>query len=141
MNHKLSKYCSGLLLLAVQQTAYAGDKNAPAVHVEPLSGEKHFSNLHQLTFGGQNAEAYFSHDGTQLIFQSTRDDLECDAIFRMDSDGSDDRQVSSGQGVTTCAFIAPDNDSIIYASTQLQQQQCPPKPDYSKGYVWPLHAD
>jgi Tol biopolymer transport system component len=50
------------------------------------------------------------------------------------------RQLSSGQGVTTCAFIAPDNRSIIYASTHLQQQQCPPKPDHSKGYVWPLYA-
>jgi TolB protein len=141
MNYKHLKYCSGLLLLAVLQTVYAGDKNAPAVHVEPLTGEKHFRNLRQLTFGGQNAEAYFSHDGTQLIFQSTRDDLECDAIFRMRSDGSDIRQVSSGQGVTTCAFIAPDNRSIIYASTHLQQQQCPPKPDYSQGYVWPLHPE
>ncbi len=141
MNYKHLKYCSGLLLLVVLQTVYAGDNNTPAVKVEPLAGEKHFSNLRQLTFGGQNAEAYFSHDGTQLIFQSTRDDLECDAIFRMRSDGSDIRQVSSGQGVTTCAFIAPDSRSIIYASTHLQQQQCPPKPDYSKGYVWPLHAE
>jgi Tol biopolymer transport system component len=119
---------------------HADDQNGLAVNVEPVAGEKHFRNLHQLTFGGQNAEAYFSHDGTQLIFQSTRGQLECDAIFRMRSDGSNVRQLSSGQGVTTCAFIAPDNRSIIYASTHLQQQQCPPKPDYSKGYIWPLHA-
>ena len=57
----------------------------------------------------------------------------------MRADGSQVRQVSSGKGVTTCAFIAPDNRSIIYASTHLQQDQCPPKPDYSQGYVWPLH--
>jgi Tol biopolymer transport system component len=105
-----------------------------------FSGESRLTNIHQLTFGGQNAEAYFSHDGDELIFQSTRGDLECDAIFRMRADGSRTRQVSSGHGVTTCAFIAPDNRSIIYASTHLQHERCPPKPDHSRGYVWPLYA-
>ncbi len=102
--------------------------------------EGHLANVRQLTFGGQNAEAYFSHDGRELIFQSTRDELQCDAIFRMQSDGSDVRQLSSGQGVTTCAFIAPDNRSIIYASTHLENTQCPPRPDHSNGYVWPLYS-
>ena len=140
MNHSYLKIFSVLVLLAALHTAKAGDPGGHAMTVEPLAGEKHLGNLRQLTFGGQNAEAYFSHDGTELIFQSTRNALECDAIFRMHSDGSHVRRVSSGQGVTTCAFIAPDNRSIIYASTHLQQQQCPPKPDYSQGYVWPLHA-
>ena len=140
MNNNYLKHLSALLLLAALQSVHADDLDGPGVNIEPLTGEKHFKNLRQLTFGGQNAEAYFSHDGTQLIFQSTRGQLECDAIFRMHSDGSNVRQLSSGQGVTTCAFIAPDNRSIIYASTHLQQQQCPPKPDYSKGYIWPLHA-
>ena len=103
-------------------------------------GEGHLASLRQLTFGGQNAEAYFSHDGRELIFQSTRDELQCDAIFRMQSDGSDVRQLSSGKGVTTCAFIAPDNRSIIYASTHLEHTQCPPRPDHSHGYVWPLYS-
>jgi Tol biopolymer transport system component len=113
----------------------AADGDRPA-----FPGEVHLENLRQLTFGGQNAEAYFSADGRELIFQSTRDELECDAIFRMNSDGTGVRQLSSGRGVTTCAFIAPDNRSVIYASTHLQQEHCPPKPDYSRGYVWPLHA-
>lgn len=104
-----------------------------------FQGETHLSNLHQLTFGGQNAEAYFSYDGSELIFQATRNGLACDAIFRMGADGSNLRQVSSGDGVTTCAFIAPDNGSIIYASTHLGGERCPPKPDYSRGYVWPLY--
>ncbi len=110
---------------------------------QPLnySGENHFKNLRQLTFGGQNAEAYFSHDGKELIFQSTRGDLQCDAIFRMNSDGSNVRMLSSGKGVTTCSFIAPDNKSIIYSSTHLGGDACPPKPDYSKGYVWSLYKD
>jgi Tol biopolymer transport system component len=140
MNNKYLKCFTTLLLLAALHTTHAEDRSVPDVDIAPLAGEKHFNNLRQLTFGGQNAEAYFSHDGTQLIFQSTRGELGCDAIFRMRSDGSNVRQVSSGRGVTTCAFIAPDNRSIIYASTHRQQQQCPPKPDYSQGYVWPLHA-
>lgn len=134
------KLLPAILLLVVAANAHAEGQAGPGVSVDPLPAEKYFKNLQQLTFGGQNAEAYFSYDGSQLIFQSTRDDLQCDAIFRMNADGSDVRQVSSGQGVTTCAFIAPDNRSIIYASTHLQHRQCPPKPDYSKGYVWPLHA-
>ena len=108
---------------------------------QAFPGETHLTNVRQLTFGGQNAEAYFSYDGQELIFQSTRDGHGCDAIFRMRADGSDVRQLSSGRGVTTCAFIAPDNRSIIYASTHLYNDSCPPKPDYSQGYVWPLHAD
>ncbi len=140
MNKRYPGMLPATLLLAVLQGAYAQDAPGPGMNVAPFADEKHFKNLRQLTFGGQNAEAYFSHDATELIFQSTRDDLACDAIFRMNSDGSDVRQLSSGQGVTTCAFIAPDNRSIIYASTHLQQQQCPPKPDHSKGYVWPLYA-
>jgi Tol biopolymer transport system component len=127
--------------LVALPAAQAEQPATPALSVEPLSGETHLTNLRQLTFGGQNAEAYFSHDGSELIFQSTRDALQCDAIFRMNADGSQVRQVSSGEGVTTCAFIAPDNGSIIYASTHLEHQTCPPKPDYSKGYVWPLHAE
>ena len=138
-NRTFTRFCATLLLASLQ-TVNAEDQRGPAVRVEPLDGEKHFKNLRQLTFGGQNAEAYFSHDGTQLIFQSTRDELQCDAIFRMNSDGSNVRQLSSGLGVTTCAFIAPDNRSILYASTHLQQQQCPPKPDHSQGYVWPIYS-
>jgi Tol biopolymer transport system component len=102
-------------------------------------GEAHLKNISQLTFGGQNAEAYFSYDGRELIFQSTRGELECDAIFRMNIDGTNQHLVSSGKGVTTCSFIAPDNRSIIYASTHLAGDRCPPKPDYSRGYVWPLY--
>lgn len=102
-------------------------------------GEDHLANVRQLTFGGENAEAYFSSDGDELIFQSTRGDRQCDAIYRMDADGSNVRQVSSGEGATTCSFIAPDGEAIIYASTHLGGPECPPKPDMSQGYVWPLY--
>lgn len=140
-----TKICLTLLTCAallMSRPGLAADQDAKTrVSVEPLEGETHFKSLHQLTFGGQNAEAYFSYDGTELIFQSTRDELQCDAIFRMNADGSNVRQVSSGQGVTTCAFIAPNDSAIIYASTHLQHRQCPPKPDFSKGYVWPLYPE
>jgi TolB protein len=117
----------------------AAEPDPPALPVADVPGETRLTNIRQLTFGGQNAEAYFSYDGGELIFQSTRDELECDAIFRMHSDGSAVRRISSGKGVTTCAFIAPDNNAVIYASTHLAGERCPPKPDYSQGYVWPLY--
>lgn len=105
-----------------------------------FSGEKHLTNVKQLTFGGSNAEAYFSSDGSELIFQSARDGHACDAIYRMNSDGSSVHMVSTGRGTTTCSFISPDGKNIIYASTHLVDSACPPRPDMSKGYVWPLYA-
>ena len=141
MSNKRHLYLAALLLILVAGLGGA-DTTAPQAAVDLiLPGETHFKNLRQLTFGGENAEAYFSHDGRELIFQSTRDGLACDAIFRMDADGGNVRQVSSGRGVTTCSFIAPDDRSIIYASTHRHQDHCPPKPDYSQGYVWPLYKD
>jgi Tol biopolymer transport system component len=92
-----------------------------------------------LTFGGQNAEAYFSFDAGMLSFQATTDSMECDQIFTMNADGSNVNMVSTGKGVTTCSFIAPDGQSVVYASTHLGGDACPPKPDMSQGYVWPLY--
>src|ERR1022692_3004589 len=69
--------------------------------------EKHLRNVRQLTFGGQNAEAYFSADGTKLIFQSSHGEVKCDQIFIMNADGSDQRMVSTGKGRTTCSFFYP----------------------------------
>jgi TolB protein len=130
-----------VLLMPWSGWLLAGEVEMPGSAAPAFPQETHLQNIRQLTFGGQNAEAYFSSDGTELIFQSTRGDLECDAIFRMKTDGSQVRQLSSGKGVTTCAFIAPDNRSIIYASTHLKHEHCPPKPDHSRGYVWPLYED
>jgi Tol biopolymer transport system component/Zn-dependent protease with chaperone function len=106
-----------------------------------VPGERHLKNLRQLTFGGQNAEAYFSADGTELVFQSTRDTMGCDQIFTMTSAGDNVRLVSTGAGVTTCAFFAPSGDRLIFSSTHLGASECPPKPAYDQGYVWPLYAD
>ena len=102
-------------------------------------GEKHLRNIRQLTFGGENAEAYFSMDGQKLVLQSTRDGYPCDRIYTMNIDGSGMRLISTGQGVTTCSFWAPDGKRIIYCSTHLVDDSCPPKPSHGQGYVWPLY--
>jgi len=119
--------------------AQADNVEVKATSATIFEGEKHFANLKQLTFGGQNAEAYFSPDGGKLSFQSTRNALECDAIFTMNSDGSNVTMLSSGKGTTTCSFLSPDGKSIIYASTHLGGADCPPRPDMSRGYVWGLY--
>jgi Tol biopolymer transport system component len=101
-------------------------------------GEVRLKNVRQLTFTGQNAEAYFNAGGTELIFQSTRDGLACDQIFVMDVDGRNQRLVSTGLGRTTCGFMFPNQPRILYSSTHAELKTCPPKPDFSKGYVWRL---
>ena len=101
--------------------------------------EAHLANLRQLTFGGENAEAYFAADGSELIFQTTREGVSCDQIFRMGLDGSDLRMVSTGDGRTTCGYFYPDGESIIYASTHLGGAECPPPPSFELGYVWAIY--
>ncbi len=101
--------------------------------------EKHLHNVHQLTFGGQNAEAYFSADGTKLIFQSSHGDVKCDQVFTMNLDGSDQHMDSTGKGRTTCSYFYPDGKKILFSSTHLADPECPPRPDFSKGYVWAVY--
>ncbi len=101
--------------------------------------ERHLQDLKQLTFGGQNAEAYFSFDGTKIIFQSTRQPYGCDQIFSMNVDGGDVKLLNNGKGRTTCGFFFPDGKRFIYASTHLSGDGCPPAPDRSQGYVWPIY--
>src|SRR5438067_13715542 len=72
-----------------------------------LPQEKHLRNLKQLTFGGENAEAYFSADGKKLTFQSTRDGRKCDQIYTMNIDGSAVKMISTGEGRTTCSYFFP----------------------------------
>ena len=110
---------------------------APADLLHP-GEEKYLANVRQLTFGGQNAEAYWSADGTQLIFQSDEGKLPCDQIFTMKADGSDRRRVSNGEGKTTCSYFFPAGDRILYGSTFRAGAACPPRPDRSHGYVWAL---
>jgi len=107
----------------------------------PRPGEVHFASLTQLTNGGENAEAYLSFAGDQLVFQSTRDTMKCDQIFTMKLDGSAVEQVSSGEGRTTCAYFLPGDKKILYASTHAADPGCLPPPDQSHGYVWKLYDE
>lgn len=101
--------------------------------------EKHLKNIKQLTVDGENAEAYFSKNGTRLIFQRAPKADGCDQIYSMKTDGSEMKLLSNGKGKTTCSYFTPDNKSIIYATTFLQSEACPPRPDMSRGYVWSLY--
>ncbi len=105
---------------------------------QPESGETHLRNIKQLTDGGENAEAYFSHDGRRMIFQSTRDGRTCDQQYVMGVDGSHVRRVSSGLGKTTCGYFMNGDRQIFFASSEALEKTCPPRPDPSKGYVWRL---
>ena len=105
----------------------------------PRRPSAHLRNIRQLTFGGENAEAYFSPDGTRLIFQSTREGTPCDQIFTMKIDGTDLKRVSTGKGRTTCGYFYPGGKDILYASTHRASEACPPKPSFARGYVWPIY--
>jgi len=108
--------------------------------------EKHFKSIRQVTFGGDNAEAYWSFDDKQLVFQSNNKawSVGCDQMFLMNADetfkGNIPPMVSTGKGRTTCAYFLPDNKHIIYASTHLKQDECPETPLRKNGkYIWPIY--
>lgn len=103
------------------------------------SGEGHLRDIRQLTFGGQNAEAYFSRSGRQIIFQRQASDSGCDQQFVMNADGSGMHRVSSGKGRTTCGYFFDNDRRILYATTEHGGAACPPRPDFSRGYVWALY--
>lgn len=109
-----------------------------AQRIAAAPGESHLTNIRQLTYGGENAEAYFSRDGRWLIFQSTRDGRSCDQQYIMRTDGSALRRVSGGSGKTTCGYFIDGDRRILYASTHAADSACPPRPDPSRGYVWGL---
>jgi Tol biopolymer transport system component len=109
----------------------------PARSIAADPREVRLRDLRQITFGGQNAECYFSFESDRLIFQSTRGDLGADQIFTMDLRASGLRLVSTGLGKTTCGYFVPGAREIIYASTHLASPIPPEPPDYGKhGYVW-----
>ena len=118
-------------------------RNSYSTNQKPLllPEEKHLRNLKQLTFAGENAEAYFSSDDRQLIFQSTRDGRGCDQIYTMNVDGSNVKMISNGEGRTTCSYFFPNGRRILYSSTHLGSKDCPPRPDFSRGYVWAVYPD
>ena len=112
----------------------------PAVNLARPSdpGEPHLVNIRQITDGGENAEAYFSRDGQWITFQSSRDGRTCDQQYVMRTDGTGVRRVSNGNGKTTCGWFMPDGNRLFFGSSHMHDSLCPPRPDPSKGYVWPL---
>jgi Tol biopolymer transport system component len=130
-----SRAAAALLLAAGAVSAPAGKDASALLHPD----ERHLKNLRQLSFGGENAEAYWSPDGRQLIYQHSGEGVPCDQEFVMDLDGGQTRLVSTGKGKTTCGYFLDAGRRILYASTHLASPECPPRPDYSKGYVWPMY--
>ncbi len=129
----------GLACSAAKVSTRDGADVQTAASITPQPGEVHLTNLRQLTFGGENAEAYFSADDRNLIFQRQYGEYECDQIFTMTIEGEDLRLASTGSGRTTCSYFFPAGDKILYSSTHLTDPSCPPPPDYSRGYVWALY--
>jgi Tol biopolymer transport system component len=125
----------------------------PRPQSQPAPSERHLTNIRQLTFGRQNAEAYFSFDGSKLIFQSTNnwmadtfaealhpagEPLGCYQMYVMDLDSGKIRLVSSGVGATTCGYFFPGDRRVLYSSTHLKGPTCPPKPKREGAYRWAL---
>lgn len=107
----------------------------------PVSGEPHLRNVRQLTFGGQNAEAYWSPDGKYLTYQSAQPGYPDEQIFVMKADGSEKRLVSTGRGRCTCSYFSPDMKWIYFSSTHEKSPGAQPPVDMSKGYVWMVNPN
>jgi Tol biopolymer transport system component len=136
--------------------AVAADHPQPPARDALRSAERHLANIRQLTAGRQNAEAYFSFDGTKLIFQSTNDwgpgttnlppgkpasserGLGCYQMYVLDLETNSLRRVSLGTGATTCGYFFPGGRRVLFSSTHLAGQQCPPKPKREGPYRWSL---
>lgn len=126
-------------LISLLVVASVGSATAQAPRaIEPAPGEHRLTSIRQLTFGGENAEAYFSHDGKWLTFQTRRDGHACDQQYVMRTDGTGLHRISDGRGKTTCGWFFPGDKRLFFASSSAHDSTCPPKPDPSKGYVWPL---
>ena len=132
---QIMKYYKYLLLLLLPQFIHAQ--------------EKHLANIKQLTFGGDNAEAYFSPDGKKLSFQSNNSlwGLKCDQIFYLIIEEAEENKiyqpmsVSNGEGRTTCSYYMPDGKKILYASTFKAGKECPPDPPKTGKYVWSIYPE
>jgi len=131
-------------------TKTATTAKVPATPVPPTAvgqdslirpGERHFVHLWQLTFGGENAEGYFSADGKKLIWQSTHGEWPCDQMYLMDLATGEQHRVSTGKGRTTCGYFYDKDQRVLWSSTHAGADSCPPRPDYSHGYVWPVYPD
>ncbi len=113
----------------------------PYLPVPALPGEGHLANIRQITFGGQNAEAYWNLEGTKLIYQTAQPQYPDEQIYTMNADGSDKKLVSTGKGRCTCSYFMPDDRHIIFSSTHERNPGPQPTIDHSHGYVWMVNPD
>ncbi len=148
------KFFSTALMLVLSFLFFGCDASEdnynPSTDSLRFSGEHHLRNLKQLTFGGNNAEAYWSFDSKQLVFQSDWEEINlqgCDQIFVMNADGSEltngnkYQLVSTGKGRTTCAYFLKGDKKIVYASTHETDENCPETQMFVDGkYVWPIYS-
>lgn len=158
MNRRTAVFVIGIvLMIALTSTSFilaAQDtEKKPEAPTVGAKSERHLRNIRQLTFGRQNAEAYFSFDGGKLIFQSTNNwakdtfaealapaemPLGCYQMYVMDLDSEKIRMVSTGVGMTTCGYFFPGNRRVLFSSTHLGGPNCPPKPKRDGAYRWAL---
>lgn len=117
--------------------------------ITSFAQETNLKNIQKLTFGGDNAEAYFSPDGSKLTLQisNPKANIPCDQIFMYDLSkktvGTENLSlISTGKGRTTCSYFMPDGKHIIYASTHASSSECPapPKPHDGK-YLWAVYPE
>jgi TolB protein len=132
---------AALLYTACGQQKTTEETGATTQDTLSLPGESHLRNIRQLTFDGENAEAYLSFDEQQLVLQRKSYDMECDQIFTMGIDGANLTRLSSGKGRTTCSYWLPDGEHLVFSSTEAHDPGCLPSPDRSKGYVWKLYPE
>ncbi|HET9129538.1 MAG TPA: hypothetical protein VFO86_01245 [Terriglobia bacterium] len=126
-------------LLLASALAYQNPTDSRAIEANP--DEKHLVNVRQLTFGGQNAEAYWSSDGKEITYQTRQPEFPDEQIFVMNADGSGKHLMSTGKGRCTCSYFTPDGKWVYFSSTH-EKNEGPQKPvDMSKGYVWMVNPD
>lgn len=152
MNRAFALVLTAALVVAALAATAAAKKPAfrpvPPTAVQRDSlirpGEAHFAHLWQLTFGGQNAEAYWSGDGTKLMFQSMQNTpgaWGCDQQYVYDLATGKITLVSTGKGRTTCGYFYGKDQRVLFASTHAGADTCPPNPDMSHGYIWAIYPD
>lgn len=153
--HHLSLLFLGLFFFACANDSATTEETTTeypteTVNTDTLRNEKevHLKNLKQLTFGGDNAEAYWSFDNQHLVFQAANDDWDapCDRIYYMSAEkgleGKRPPLVSTGTGRTTCSYFLPGDTTILYASTHLGNEECPEAPRVMNGkYVWGIFPE
>lgn len=139
----------------VEETEVINTQSEKVEQIEDSAGvihyaqETHLKNIRQLTFGGDNAEAYWSFDDSKLVMQITNPNwgIECDQIYMLDLAEEPDSlplpMLSTGLGRTTCSYFLPGDSTIVYASTHLGNESCPPVPERRTDgkYVWPIYPD